>query len=285
MTVTRMLRPLMRRWIQIRTLLVCAGLVTVAGVALVAQSGLAAIATTEADAREWVKQTVFDGGPTAHILFGEDSVAHALEAFKKLPASARGPATTQLYAWTRAYVSTPAFNAEYVKYRETRKPQPPEYTETAEQELQAKVAKESADQEAAAKNAESMGMKDEAAQMRRQWAAMRDEVIPAWRAEIEEQRKQEKDGFDSGIKQWQERYPPDVPKLLARTLREFLENTSDIDFAAKQHLERGNIDLMAFDNSAYNQKPWQWKLSYFWGPEAIAAARAAAAAWLKDLPA
>src|SRR3954447_5320239 len=125
MTVTRMLRPLMRRWIQIRTLLVCAGLVTVAGVALVAQSGLAAIATTEADAREWVKQTVFDGGPTAHILFGEADVSHALEAFKKLPASARGPATTQLYAWTRAYVSTPAFNAEYVKYRETRKPQPP----------------------------------------------------------------------------------------------------------------------------------------------------------------
>ena len=49
----------MRRWIQIRTMLVFAGLVTVAGVALAAQSALAAIATTEADAREWVKHTVF----------------------------------------------------------------------------------------------------------------------------------------------------------------------------------------------------------------------------------
>ena len=42
---------------------------------------------------------------------------------------------------------------------------------------------------------------------------------------------------------------------------------------------------MAFDNDAYNAKPWQWKLSYFWGPEAIAAARTAAAAWLKELSA
>jgi hypothetical protein len=275
----------MRCWIQIRTILVCAGVVAMAGVALVAQSALAAIATTEADAREWVKHTVFAGGPTSHILFGEDGVSHALEAFKKLPASARGPATTQLYAWTRAYVSTPAFNAEYVKSREAQRPQPPVYTETVDQELKAKVAKETDDQEQSAKNAESMGMKDAAAQMRQQWAAMRDQVIPAWRTEIEERRKQEKDGFDAGIKQWQERYPPDVPRLLARTLREYLENTTDIDFAATQHVERGNIILMAFDNDAYNRKPWQWKLSYFWGPEAIAAARTAAAAWLKELPA
>jgi hypothetical protein len=274
----------MRRLIQTGTLLVFAGLVTVAGVALVAQSALAAIATTEADAREWVKDTVFDGGPTFHILFGEDHVSHALEAFKKLPASARGPATTQLYAWAKAYVSTPAFNAEYVKAREAKKPQPPVYSETADQELKAKVAKESADQEQAAKNAESMGMKDAAAEMRKQFAAMRDQVIPAWRTEIDERRKQEKESFESGLKEWQERYPPDVPRLLARTLREFLENTTDIDFAAKQHLERGNIDLMAFDNNAYNQKPWQWKLSYFWGPEAIGAARTAAGAWLKELP-
>jgi hypothetical protein len=280
-----MLQLLIRRTIPTRTVLVLAGLVTVAEIAVVAQNALAAIATTEADAREWVKHTVFDGGPTFHILFGEDHVSHALEAFKKLPASARGPATTQLYAWTKAYVSTPAFNTEYLKAREAQKPQPPVYTETADQELKAKVAKESADQEQSAKNAESMGMKDAAAQMRKQFAGMRDQLIPAWRAEIEERRKQEKDGFESGIKEWQERYPPDVPRLLARTLREFLETTTDIDFAAKQHLERGNIDLMAFDNKAYNEKPWQWKLSYFWGPEAIAAARTAAAAWLKELPA
>jgi hypothetical protein len=275
----------MRRWIQTRTILLFAGLGTVAGVVLAAQSRLAAIATTEADARQYVKDTVLGGGPTFHILFGDAGVSHALEAFKKLPASARGPATTQLYAWTKAYVSTPALNAEYVKYRETQKPQPPVYTETVDQELKAKVAKESADQEQTAKSAESMGMKDVAAQARRQWASMRDQVIPAWRAEIEQRRTQEKAGFESGIKEWQERYPPDVPRLLARILREFLENSSDIDFAAKQHVERGNITLMAFDNAAYNDKPWQWKLSYFWGPEAIAAARTAAAAWLKELPA
>ncbi|HVZ21314.1 MAG TPA: hypothetical protein VG871_09650, partial [Vicinamibacterales bacterium] len=204
---------------------------------------------------------------------------------KKLPASARGPATTQLYAWAKAYVSTPAFNAEYVKYRETEKPKPFVYTETVEQELQAKVAKESADLEQSAKNAESMGMKAEAAQMRKQWTDMRGSAIPAWRAEIEDRRKQEKDGFESGIKEWQELYPPDVPAVIARTLREFLQNTTDIDFAATQHIERGNIDLPAFDNDAYNRKPWQWKLSYLWGPEAIAAARTAAAAWLKELPA
>ena len=42
---------------------------------------------------------------------------------------------------------------------------------------------------------------------------------------------------------------------------------------------------MAFVNEADNQKPRQWRLGYRFGPEAIATARTAAQARMKELPA
>jgi hypothetical protein len=170
------------------------------------------------------------------------------------------------------YVSTPAFNAEYADPQ--KKTQPPAYR-NRRPELKAKVVKK----RRSGTVCEERGVNGDEGCRRTNAAAVggtRDQVIPAWRAEIEERRKQKKTGSSPASSV--AGAIPGRTGLLARILREFLEKTTDIDFAAK-HVEQGNITLMAFDSDAYNAKPWQWKLSYFWGPEAIAAARTAAAAW------
>ena len=71
---------------------------------------------------------------------------------------------------------------------------------------------------------------------------------------------------------------------IAKHLRAFVDATPDVDFAAKQKVVQGEGGSgLAFVNAAYSKKPWQWRLAYEFGPEAIAAARTAAQAWLKEL--
>ena len=69
---------------------------------------------------------------------------------------------------------------------------------------------------------------------------------------------------------------------IARQLRDFVANTADVDFAAKQGPVMGGSEY-GFLNRAYWDKPWQWKFAWEWGPEAIGAARTAAQAWLKEM--
>jgi hypothetical protein len=251
------------------------------GVALVAQNAFTSIATTEAGARDWVKAVTFHGGPSSGDV-SDTRVEDAIKAFGKLPPSARASVTTQLYAWTKAYVSTPAFNAEYVKNREAQKPHPSVFPNTVDEELKAKVATEAASQEESAKAMERMGMKDQAAAARKQWLEMRDQLTVGWRREIEEQRQNDKDGYADGLKHWEEMYPPDVPTIVRKALREFLDTTTDVDFAAKKGPLMGGNEY-GFLNEAYWKKPWQWKFAWEFGPDAIAAARTAAQAWLKEL--
>lgn len=109
-------------------------------------------------------------------------------------------------------------------------------------------------------------------------------MIPARRSEIEEQRAKDKTEYAESMKHWEQLYPPDSTASIARTLHEFLDATPDVDFAAEQRRVEGEGgSSMVFVTQAYRDKPWQWRFSYERGPGAIAAARTAAQAWLKEL--
>lgn len=134
----------MLRGVNTRIVVVASALAAVAGAALITQRALASIG-------------VVDGGPTFNETY-DPRVLKALAAFKKLPAGARGPATTQLYAWATSVLDTPAFKARYAKTRAGRKPELREHTGTVDDELKAKIAKESADMEEGFKSMEAAGM-------------------------------------------------------------------------------------------------------------------------------
>jgi hypothetical protein len=254
----------------------------IAGVTAFAQSPLTQIGVKEQQARAWLLRTIGQGCPCNVYASGDPEIQAILDAWKKLPSSTRGPLTTQLYAWVKSLTATPAFRADYQKERDHYKPNPPVYDASPEQELKNKVQKESDDREQSIKFMEANGMKEQAAQMRKEWPEQLKQLTAAWRNEIAEGRKKDADDYAEGMKTWEKRTPADLNQAIASHLREFVATTADVDFAAKQGPVLGGTEY-GFLNQAYWAKPWQWKFSWEWGPEAIGAARTAAQAWLKEL--
>jgi hypothetical protein len=80
-----------------------------------------------------------------------------------------------------------------------------------------------------------------------------------------------------------ERYPVDPRPIFARRLREFLDATADADFTARTISLTGGPDGIEFVEPEHQEKSWIWQLAVLAGPEATAAARTAARAWLEEL--
>ncbi len=209
------------------------------------------------------------------------------KAFKMLPPAARADAATAGVAWLKTYTATPDFKQQYAKIRNNRKPQPPVFQGTPEDELkkmadeQARQSEESmkalaslpADQrkqiEDAMKQAQAMAAKMDTPEMRK----MRLDAIKA-------QRDQETKNYQKALADWQRDFPENPNGAIARRLHEFLDLSATVDFNAKLIPQNS---VMLFENSAYQNKPEQWKLCFRAGKEATAAARAAVQAWLKEI--
>jgi hypothetical protein len=269
-----------RLWQHTAPLLLATALV--GGATTLAQSIVAQLGVTEDDARHWVLETMKNGGPSPG---GIEQITTAAQAgFKKLPASARGTAVTALYAWTKSYLNTAEFKTAYAARRADVKPVPRVHEGTVDDELKATLAKMRSDNEASLQALAKAGQsKEQIDAMRKTLESTVSSLEPVFRGEITDTRAKDKADYDMGMKQWQELFPADPMQSVARILREFLAATPDVDFAAKQKFVQGEGgEGMIFVDDAYNKKPWQWKEAYNYGPEAIAAARAAATAWVKE---
>jgi hypothetical protein len=242
-------------------------LVLAGGVAL-AQTVLAQLGETEASARTRILAEFDNGGPSEG---GSLGVA-ALGAYAKLSPAVRGQVTAGFYAWTKTYVNSAAFKKAYADKRTEAMPQPRPHPGTVDEELKATLDAKKAEFEKTAKDAIAAGMKAYVDNMRKQMDSPA--AVSAARTEIEETRAKDKAGYDTNMEAWRRDYPADPMIVIARYLREFL---------ATKVLTAGAFDHYEFDNPAYNQKPWQWRWAYPFGPEALNAARTAAAAWLKEL--
>jgi len=208
-------------------------------------------------------------------------------AFKLLPPAARAQTATAGVAWLKAYVASPDFARQYAQLRQTRKPEPPTWELTPEQELQ-KADDEQKQQledskkviaslppeqrkavEEGLKTAAEMTAKMNTPEARK----MRLDNIKAGRAA-------ETTEYNDAVAKWKQDYPDDPKPIVARRLREFLQLSADVDFNAKLTTSNG---LSTFENPAYQAKSSQWKMCYRAGREATTAARAAVQAWLAEL--
>ena len=82
-----------------------------------------------------------------------------------------------------------------------------------------------------------------------------------------------------------EALPADPRKIFARRLREFLDATADVNFSARTItlVLEPNGDGIEFVDKANRERHWIWQEAVIAGPEATAAARVAASAWLKEI--
>ncbi len=185
------------------------------------------------------------------------------------------------------YVESPAFKTAYAAMRAQGMPAPRQYRQTVAEQVKQELSDQLAGLNSIRQSLPSLPPADRPAietNLKDSETQLRDPATEkAMRERVEADRAKEQASFDDGVKRWQERYPADPQVIFARTLREFLEKSADVDFAAKTISLTGSPDGLEFVNPADRSRPWQWQEAAIVGREATAAARAAAEVWLKEI--
>jgi hypothetical protein len=219
-----------------------------------------------------------------------DIVRSIWRAYDRMPAAARGPATTAAFAWAKAYVSSPEFAAAYATQREGQRPAGAAGAASAnvEAELQKMRDEQRAAAEAARKMAESLPEKDRAA-MLAQLKAMEEqlnspETLKTWRAALEAQLGAADADRDNAAARWNANYPADPRMFVRGHLERFLAVTENLDYSLPTIvLKAPTGDTMGFLSPGYTGIAWQRVYAIMAGKDAVDAGRAAAAAWLKEV--
>jgi hypothetical protein len=253
---------------------------------------LAPLGLSDSQARELVLEQVRHGGTDTRMMSLNSYtplVVAGRKAYQSVPAAQRAQVTNALFSWARAYAGSPGFRTAYASIRDESKPIPREYALTIEQEIKQLVDEQLAGHAQLRKAAESMSAKDKAAMLANLKQAQ-DQVtgaqyLQAERTARQEARAQDQKGFEEAAKAWAERFPPEPKQFVAKALRTLLQGTAGIDYSAKLITIQGEGgSILWFENTEYQKtKPWMWVEAILAGPEAVAAARAAAEAWLKEL--
>lgn len=86
--------------------------------------------------------------------------------------------------------------------------------------------------------------------------------------------------YNEQLAEWKANYPPTSKEMLRRRLREFLDESKDVDFNA-QLVRRGR--KMVFVNEDYEGRSEEWKRCFRAGKAPVEKARAIAKSWLAEL--
>jgi hypothetical protein len=250
---------------------------TIMTVVLAAQSAPARLGLTERQAQDALLQSLEDGG-----LYVGSSAA---KAFVALPPSARAALIDAGFAWTKAYVNSAAFKTAYLHSRDERKPAPPSFEGSVDDEVKRKQdeqAKSLADSRAALAALPADQRAQLEAVFKASEAQMKDpQMIALMRQSVEMQRTRAQQDYQTSLERWQKSLPADPNALVARRLRSFINLSASVDFDAKL---QGTGTERTFVNEDYQSKPSDWKMCFRAGKDAVAAARADATNWLKELP-
>ncbi len=215
----------------------------------------------------------------------------AAKAFKAAESSARAKLVQGALVWIEAYTESAAFKADYEKQREADKPAPLKPRESIDSEMAKQKAERRKSLDEMKKNVQKMPpdmrpqMEATVKQMEEMYAKQDadPQMAALMRQGLETQRAADEKSYQERVAQHEKRFPADPKVLIAQRLQAFLDVSKDVDFSAQLYpAERGK---MRFVNAAYEAKPENWKLCFRAGKPAVDAARAFAAAWLKELQA
>jgi hypothetical protein len=253
------------------------------GVALAAATTLpSALGMDEATGRENLASA---------IAWGQVPLYWGAEAFKRANLEQRVALVQQTIAWARGFVASPAFAQAYAAMREQSAPEAPAAKGSVDDELKAQRAeqrKQIEDMKASIKQMPPemrKGMEEVVKSTEAQFAQMNaDPQMQAMQRQgMQMQREAEQTSYAEAKAKWQQDWPADGRVLVARRLREFLAACKDVDFAAAL-LPVDPYGKRRFALTAHEQKPPEWKACYRAGKAPTEAARAAASAWLAELP-
>jgi len=262
-----------------------ATVVVLAGRGIAQQSVLAQLGLTEATARTFLLDEVKAQG---HSRTSAIAIT-GTRAFLKLPAAARGPAATALFAWAKSYVNSAAFKTAYANVRRDAGANlaAKQYDLTVDEAVKKQIDDALADLERAKQAAAAFPAAERAAMLaawKEQEAYLRNpNTAKEFREAIETERAAEAGSESELVTSVNERYPADANKLFARRLHEFLDATADVSFAARTINLTGGLDGIELADPRDRGHHWMWDEAVIVGREATTAARTAATAWLREI--
>lgn len=222
---------------------------------------------------------------------GNVYMAGTADVFKTAGDQARVAMVTAVVNLARTYSTSADFARRYANFRENQKPRPaepgPQSADAMQNEMQKGMEEAIRGLEETARTMPQMKKEIDAqiVEMRKQMTAMMadmkgnkdlDEALKQGAAAQAEEHKRR-------LAEWEKKYPVDPKGLVTSRLREFLELSATVDFAAKVTKTAAKNAKLKFDNPAYEQKSSQWKYMYRAGKPAVEAARSLAQDWLKAL--
>ncbi len=215
----------------------------------------------------------------------------AKPSLKQVPPAQRAALVTLIGKFARAYAESDSFLENYRKYREERKPTPPDAPTTAEQDRQAmkeqyqRSIKETEEVMSSMPLEQKRAMEETLNMMKEQLKALDNPDNPMFSKEVNSIKQQgyqaERQDYNSRLAVWIKSYPESPNQMIQLRLKQFLSESAGVDFDAK--LKRRADGKMIFENPAYESKPPQWKLCYRLGRETVEAARSFANQWLNDI--
>lgn len=209
---------------------------------------------------------------------------------KNIALGNRAAVATDLLNYTKQYINSPVFTTEYLKYRESLKPQPPEPMKTKES-IREKFIKDTEDgirniEKVIAATADAGVKKTLGDQIPVQKKQLEDYKSPnskmiemAWQGE-QNNFKRRNDQYLQSVKQWEADLPENTSQLIKARLVKLLEVTKDIDYSAALTERNGK---KYFVNPKYEAQNPQWKMGFRAGKEVTETARVFAQQWLKEL--
>jgi hypothetical protein len=235
------------------------------------------ISKTDADSR--IINSMLDGSLNEY----------GLSKAKNVALGNRAAVTTDLLAYVKKRLASPAFVQEYNALRDRNKPKLI-VTKTPDEMYQERIAtskKDLADVEANAKKNTMESLKEmytkmiaDAQKRVKEAEDPNGDVVKRYRQRYAEYQQQNKEINDGLLARWEGKYPANPNHFIKKRLEQFLQESATIDFDAETYTKGGT---RYFTNRAYESKNNYWKMGFRAGKEAVTAARAFVTQWISEI--
>jgi hypothetical protein len=224
----------------------------------------------------------------ANSILGGYLDQYGLRNAKNIAAGNRSAITKDLLAYTKQYINSAAFQKGYNQLRESNKPKPdaiqsPEEMRTGMIDQYKKSITET---EANMKKADA-SMKNIfepiLVNLRQELKNAEDpnnKMLVQYKKNYGEMLKSVEASNKQRLADWDAKYPANQLLFVKERLKQFMEETSNIDFTA-QLIEKNGKKY--FVNQAYEHKGNRWKLAYRAGKEVVEPARAIVQNWIDEI--
>jgi hypothetical protein len=214
--------------------------------------------------------------------------AHGVKNAKGIPAAIRATVAKEALAYTKQYISTPAFTRQYIAMKESNKPvfkplQTPEEMQNENSELYRKAVQDAEKSLAKADGTMKPVFETVLAEAKKQQKQAEDpnsKYYANYRKNYEGGVKANQQSYDRQLAEWEQQYPANHMLYIKQRLEQFMKETEGIDFTAATALKNGK---QVFINPQYERKSNRWKMAYRAGGDVVETSRDFIQQWISEI--